>query len=259
MAARRSQRAILQGVGRQLVDRQGQREGLPGFDNKWGARNRKPVFARSIWDQGGADHILERRCSPVCGGKQVVRPSERSQSSLILFEVGFARLAAKCLGGHRAKYGKRVLDAMLQLLIDKVQRFPGHVLGGDISADDKHAAHSAVDIDWTEAIGPPDILATTVTRDRYQLVLMPGRPVARHDVLDLGADDVPYLIPTLAASSSQGAWMPFGPHRLTVCIVIELDEFRSPPDEHRVTRRENEPHRNAKALRPCFRRAERSF
>ena len=259
LAARHRQRAILQSVGRKLVDGQGQGEGLSGFDDKWRTRDRKPVFACPIRDQGGADHILERRCSPICGGQQVVRSSERRKPSLILFEIGFARFVAKCLSGHRAKYRKGVLDAMLQLLVDEVQRFPCHVLGRDILADDKHAAHFAFDIDRTKAIGPPDILATAVTRDRHQLVLMPGRPVARHDVFDLGADDVPDLIPAFAAPCSQSAWMPFRPHRLAVGIVIELDEFRSPPDEHRMARGENEPHRDPKALRPCFRRAERRF
>src|SRR4029077_6521583 len=130
------------------------------------------------------------------------------------------------------------------------------MLGRDISADDKHAAHFAFEIYWTKAIRPPNVLATTVTRYRHQLVLIPGRPLTRHDVFDLGANDVPYLGPTITAPRSQSARMPFGPHRLAIGIVIELDELWSPPNEHWVTRGENEPHRNSKTLRPRFRRAE---
>ena len=65
--------------------------------------------------------------------------------------------------------------------------------------------------------------------------------------------------PMMSHISAQSARMSFGAHRLAVGIVIELDEFRSPPNEHRVARGENEPHRNPKTLRPCFRRAERRF
>ena len=53
--------------------------------------------------------------------------------------------------------------------------------------------------------------------------------------------------------------MPFGTHRLAIGIVIELDEFQSPPNEHRVERGENKSNRNPKTLRSCFRRAERRF
>src|SRR4030095_8715075 len=132
---------------------------------------------------------------------------------------------------------------MLQLLIDQMQRFPCHVLGCDVPADDKHTAHFAFEIDWTEAVRPPDILAAPMPRYRHQLVLKPGRPVACHDVLDLGANDVPYLIPAIAAPRSQSARMPFRPHSLAIGIVVELDEFRSPPNEHRMARGENKPHR----------------
>ncbi|MGY4380966.1 hypothetical protein ACVWZ3_008605 [Bradyrhizobium sp. i1.3.6] len=129
------------------------------------------------------------------------------------------------------------------------------MLGRDIPADDKHAAHLAFKINWTKAVRPPNVLAAPVTSHRYQLVLIPGRPLARHDVLDLGTNDVPDLGPTLTAARAQSAWVPFRPHRLPVCIVVELDEFWSPPNEHRVPRGENEPHCNSKTLGPSVRRA----
>src|SRR6202795_1373244 len=257
MTARHSQSAVLQGVGGKLVDRQRQGQSLPGFDDKRGTRDRKPAFARPVGGQRGVDHILQRCFRPIFCREHVVRSSERRQSSKILFEIGLAGCVAKCLGGHRTKYCKRVLDAVLELLIDEVQRFPCHVLGRDILADDKHAAHLAFEIDRTKTVRPPDILATAVTRYRYQLVHIPGRSFARHDVVDLRANDVPYLIPALAAACSQGARMPFGPHRLAIGIVVELDEFRSPPNEHRMSRGEHEPHRNPKTLRPCPGRTER--
>src|ERR1700749_2640559 len=112
---------------------------------------------------------------------------------------------------------------------DEVQRFPCLVLGGDIPADDQHTADVVFEINRTEAIRPPDIFATAVSRHGHQLVLVPGSSLACHDVFDLGADDVPYLIPTLAAPRSQRARMPLRPHRLTVGIVVELDEVGSPP------------------------------
>src|SRR4029079_15464410 len=104
----------------------------------------------------------------------------------------------------------------------------------------ENAAHLAFEVDGTIAVGPPDILATAVTGDGDQLILMPGRSVARHDVVDLGSDNVPYLGPALAAPRAQSARMPFRTHRLAVGIVVELDQFGAPPDEHRVARRENE-------------------
>src|ERR1700728_1528104 len=52
--------------------------------------------------------------------------------------------------------------------------------------------------------------------------------------------------------------MPLGPHGLTIAVVIELDEMRSPPDEHRVAGVEQQPQRRAKTLRPTIGTADRA-
>src|SRR3954447_12046756 len=105
---------------------------------------------------------------------------------------------------------------------------------GDVVADDAHAADLAVNIDRPIAVGPPHVLAAAVTRDRHQLIDMPGRSLAGHDVVDLGTDDVPYLFPARASASAQRTRMPLGTHRRAIGVVVELDQFGAPPDEHRV-------------------------
>lgn len=49
-----------------------------------------------------------------------------------------------------------------------MQRFPRDVFGGDVLADDEHAA--ALEIDRAETIGPPGILALAVTQGYYGTV-----------------------------------------------------------------------------------------
>ena len=50
-----------------------------------------------------------------------------------------------------------------------------------------------------------------------------------------------------------------GSHGLAIGIIIELDEFGTPPDEHRVVGVEQHAHRRAQALRPGLRRPQRTL
>jgi hypothetical protein len=48
-----------------------------------------------------------------------------------------------------------------------------------------------------------------------------------------------------------------GAETRAVGVVVELDEFGSPPDKHRKFRSECDPHGRAQALRPCVDGAQR--
>ena len=137
------------------------------------------------------------------------------------------------------------------------QRLAGQVLLGHVVADHQHAADAAgrLVVDRAVAVSPPHILAPAVAGDRHQLVLVPGRAPPRHDQLDLRADDVPDLGPALAPALAERAGMALRSHRLAVGVVVELDQLRAPPDEHRVAAVEQQPDGRAQALRPASRAA----
>src|SRR6185369_7493339 len=97
----------------------------------------------------------------------------------------------------------------------------------------QHAADAVGFVDRAVAVGPPDLFESAVARHRHQLILVPGGAAAVHHLLDLGADDRPDFRPAVAAALTERAGVPLRTHGLTVGVVIELDQFRSPPDEHR--------------------------
>jgi hypothetical protein len=130
------------------------------------------------------------------------------------------------------------------------QRRGGQIVAGHVAADHEHAADAVVFVDRTVTVGPVDLLQPAVTRHRNQLVLMPGGAAAAHDLFDLRADDGPDFRPARAAGLAERARMTLRPHGLAIGIVIELDELRAPPDEHRVVGVEQDAHRGAQALRP---------
>ncbi len=128
------------------------------------------------------------------------------------------------------------------------------IILGHVPAHDQHATDAVVLVDRAEAVGPVDLFQPAMARHRNELVLMPGRAAAAHHLLDLGADNVPDFGPAFPAALTERARMTLGSHGLAVRVVIELDQFGPPPDEHRVIGVEQDSHRGAQALRPGLRR-----
>ena len=112
-----------------------------------------------------------------------------------------------------------------------------------IVADHEHAADLALDINGTKPIGPPYILTPTVAGDRHELIDVPGGTFAGHNEFNLGTNNVPNLRPTIITVLAERTRMTFRPHGLPVRVVIKLDQFRSPPDEHRVLAGEQKANR----------------
>ena len=108
------------------------------------------------------------------------------------------------------------------------------VLLRHIVADHKHTADLALDINGTIPIGPPYILTPTMPRYRHELIDVPRGAFAGHDEFNLRTNNVPNLRPTIITVLAERTRMTFRPHGLPVRVVIKLDEFRPPPDEHRV-------------------------
>ncbi|EDP65742.1 hypothetical protein BAL199_02919 [alpha proteobacterium BAL199] len=132
------------------------------------------------------------------------------------------------------------------------------MLVGHVIADDQHTSHPArlgFIVDRAVAVGPPDVLTPAMAGDRNKLVLVPSRPLAGHDEFDLRADNVPDFLPTLPPALAEGTGVAFRTHRLAVGVVVELDEFRTPENEHRMPGVQDQPDGCAKALRPGLRRA----
>src|ERR1041385_2094753 len=132
------------------------------------------------------------------------------------------------------------------------------MLLGDVAAYDQHAADAVILVDRAVAIGPPDLLEPAMPRHRHELLLMPGGTPAAHDLLDLRTDDRPDFGPAVAAALAERARMPLRAHGLAIGVVIELDQLRTPPDEHRVVGIEQDANGGPKALRPAVRRPDRS-
>ena len=138
------------------------------------------------------------------------------------------------------------------------QRRGGEIILGHVAADHQHAADAVILVDRAVAVGPVDLLQPAVPRHRNELVLMPGRAAAAHHLLDLRTDDGPDFSPAFPPALTERARVALGSHGLAIGVVIELDEFGAPPDEHRVVGVEQDPHRGAQALRPGFGRSQRT-
>ena len=121
------------------------------------------------------------------------------------------------------------------------QRGGSHVFHGYVAANDEHASNAVVFIDRTVTVGPVNLLQPAVARDRDQLVLVPGGAAATHYLLDLRADDVPDLRPAFPSALTERARMALRSHGLAIGVVIELNEFWTPPDEHRVVGVQQDP------------------
>jgi hypothetical protein len=126
-----------------------------------------------------------------------------------------------------------------------------------VAANHENAADAVCFIDRAVAVGPVDLFEPAVTRDRDQLILMPGGAAAAHHLFDLGTDDGPDFGPAFAPMLAECAGMPLRTHGLTVGVVVKLNQLRPPPDEHRVVGVEQNANRGSQALRPGIRRTDR--
>src|SRR5688572_16000977 len=101
------------------------------------------------------------------------------------------------------------------------QCLASEVFPGNIVADHQNATNPgrlAVVVDRAIAVGPPYILPPPMPGDGHELVLVPGGSTARHDELDLRADDVPDLGPAFTARLPERTWMALRAHRLAIGI-----------------------------------------
>src|SRR5579883_614439 len=95
------------------------------------------------------------------------------------------------------------------------------------------------------------LLGKPIALKQQQLVLRPRGLASRQHALEHRPDDVPYLRPAFLAPLSQRFWMFLAKNRF-IGIIIELDQFRPPPDQHREMRRQTDTDGGAQTLRPCF-------
>ena len=125
MTAGVTQCAVLDRIGGEFVDRQRQRQGLPGSDDKRGAGNRKSAVAGPVRCQRGPDHVIERSFGPVGCRHQIVRSPERGKPCLIFFQRGAARRVLEGLGSHRTQDCQRILDdSILQIRLTQFAAQP---------------------------------------------------------------------------------------------------------------------------------------
>ena len=101
------------------------------------------------------------------------------------------------------------------------------------------------------AVGPVHVLDRAVAKDRNERVLVPAGPAAPHHVVDLGADDRPDLRPALATGLAHRGRMLADAEARHVGVVVDLDQVRSPPQEHRVTGAQHHRHRRLQRSRPA--------
>ena len=131
---------------------------------------------------------------------------------------------------------------------------------GRLGANDQHAAHAVRRrrvVDGPIAIGPVDLFELAVAGDGDEMVLSPGRPASRHDLLDLRPDDGPDLRPHLPRRLAERRGMTLAPDRLAIGVVIEAIEDAAPPYIHRMAGVQDQAHGGAQRLRPGLRPAQR--
>ena len=134
----------------------------------------------------------------------------------------------------------------------------GAPLAGDVAANHQNAADPTVIVDRTVAIGPEMLPQPALVSDRQQLVFVRGPLAACHDLLDLRSEDVPDFLPAFPTALAQRGRMEFGSHGLAIGVVVELNELRTPPEQHRVIGVQQQAHGRPQALRPGLGRPQRT-
>ena len=120
-------------------------------------------------------------------------------------------------------------------------------------ADDEHAADFAeVGECRTVAVGPPHILDASVPLNWNEMIFVPRRFAASHDLGDLRGDDMPDLCPEVGGPHAQRLRVPnAGAKAGAVRVVVDLYEVRPPPQKHRMSRGEHHRDDGSKAQRPA--------
>ena len=147
------------------------------------------------------------------------------------------RLASEHGGGaleHRRLAGRkhRALDQRAQ----RAQPPLAHHARCRLGADDERAANAARLVEHRRiSVGPVALFDPPVAKDRDERVLVPARFRASHDIVDLRPDDGPDLPPAVGAPLAHRRRVFAVSEAGKVRVVVELDEIRAPPEEHRVT------------------------
>ena len=129
---------------------------------------------------------------------------------------------------------------------------------GGLGADDEGPAHGPVVAeDGRVAVRPVRLLDALVAPDRDIPVFIPGRPGVTHHVVDLRTDDRPDLRPAVPAPLPHRGGMLAFSEAGHVGVVVDLDEFRSPPEEHGMAGPEHDAHDRLESRGPRVERAER--
>ena len=171
-------------------------------------------------------------------------------------DVGVAMLGPRQHGGEP----RHLLQGQLLAFALGRQLAARKDLFGGLRAKDQDPAHPVgrgVVVDGAIAVGPVDVLQTAVAGDRDELVLVPGRPQAGPDLVDLRADDVPDLRPDLLGRPPEGSRMALRTDRGAVGVVVEAVARRPPEEVGRMAGVEDQPQRGLQRLGPGLSRAQR--
>jgi len=221
----------------------------------------EPADIAGVSRNGSFNNGGQFRPGPLLSRQQVMRISQCYQPSVKRgARFSHCRAATKRLARYRLHCRKRVLYSVIEFVGNKRkppligdQRIDQSVSLGYIPANDQDTTYPVwltFVVDRAKAICPPNVLTFSVTGHRYEVILMPRRAFAGHDLLDLRTNDAPNFLPAFATALSECAWVPFRSQSLTISVVVKLDQFRTPPDEHRVLGVKEQPHCRLQALRP---------
>jgi len=104
-------------------------------------------------------------------------------------------------------------------------------LVGDVVADDEDAVDcSQRVVDGAVAVGPVDILKTSVAKDGDQDFLFVDCLAVCEDGFELWSDEMPGLLPALPCRLAESRGVLVG-HEGAVLVVVELQHVRSPEDD----------------------------
>src|SRR5579885_1673820 len=93
--------------------------------------------------------------------------------------------------------------------------------------------------DRAVAVRPIHLLQLAIPHYGNQLVGVPGGLALRHHGFDLRPNDRPDLGPAIDPALSYRGRVFIGTNAGTVTVVVELYEFRPPPEKHGVPRGEH--------------------
>ena len=112
--------------------------------------------------------------------------------------------------------------------------FGQHPLSG-LRTDHQNAADAVrrlALVDGAVTVGPVDVLEFAVANDGDQRVLVPGRRIAAHDLVDLGTNDGPDFRPRLRCGPPENRRMLLRTQGTPVCVVVKAHEIGPPEYEN---------------------------